>query len=103
MKVPAEVYKRSEVDYEKKPTEFVYPDTYLVRTVSKRGHVSYLAMAGFLSMALTKHKVGLQPITRHVFDVWLYGVKLGRIDFSNRPARLQPISWTDTSLSPMSA
>ena len=103
MKVPAEVYKRSDVDYEKKPTEFVYPDTYLVRTVSKRGHVSYVGMAGFLSLALTKYKVGLQPITRHVFDVWLYGVKLGRIDFTNRPAKLQPISWTDTSLSPMSA
>ena len=103
MKRPGDVYRRSEVVFDGKPVEMSYPDTFVVRRVSPRGHVHFRQRRAFISNALARYEVGLQALSDQRFCVWFGHVKIGEVDFSLPVARVSPARWTDQALSPMAA
>jgi transposase InsO family protein len=104
MKMPAEVYRRSEVTFsKKKPVEHVYPDHFLVRLVAKRGAISWRGIAGQISHALEGRHVGMERIEHGIFDIWYGHKRIGRIDYNQRPARIEPVRWREQAVSPMTA
>jgi hypothetical protein len=104
MKTPSEAYRRSEVEYEKKPVEFTYPPNCLLRKVSKTGIVTYRAKRAFLSYALQRQHVALENTGPSIFTVWFGKKRLGQVDFSGKLGRLEAVKWKDEShLLPLTA
>jgi transposase InsO family protein len=100
MKMPIEVYRPSEVRYDKtKPVEHVYPEHFLVRRVAKRGAVTWMDMAGQVSHALMHRHVGLEPLERRGhFRVWFGHKQLGEIDYNQKPVRMVPKAWIESAV-----
>lgn len=104
MKRPADVYVRSEVVYEDKATEPVYPEGFTVRKVQKRGAICLLNKVVFVSLALCHQYVGLELTEPGVFNMWYFNKKIGEIDVRGNRPRVKPINWKDTAvLLPMTA
>jgi len=99
MKMPAEVYKPSEVRFDpKKTVENEYPEHFLVRTVAKRGAVSWRGIPGQMSHAFVKRRVGMEETARGVFNIWFGHKLLGELNFNQRPVRLAPQRWQDSAV-----
>lgn len=97
MQTPAELYRRSDVEYLPLPTEFVYPAHFAVRRINKRGSLSYKNKYGFLSWALNGQVVGLEEVEDWIFDVWLRHTRIGTMNFNENPPRLIPERWVENA------
>ena len=60
MKTPAELYVPSEYAYSGEKPEIVYPEHFVVRTVSSRGYVNFRCKRRFVSEALVAWPLGLR-------------------------------------------
>lgn len=103
MKRPIDVYRESRTRYlPGVPSDPSYPEHFEVRLVAKRGAVCWRKKPGFISNALVKRRVGLEPTGEpEVMNVWFGPRRLGRIDFNETPARLQPEPWVGSEVSPI--
>lgn len=80
MKTPAEVYKRSSVEFAPKPTAWVYPERHHVRRISPIGTLKHKNIPLFLSTALAGYDVGLEYLAPDCFAVWFTHRRLGVIN-----------------------
>jgi transposase InsO family protein len=78
MRTPHELYRRSRRRYAG-PRIARYPAHFQVRSVDRGGHVSLHKNGPFLSRALFRQRVGLEPIEADRYRVWLYDVDLGEL------------------------
>jgi transposase InsO family protein len=99
MKMPVEVYKPSEVRFDKtKEVQPDYPEHFLVRRVAKRGAVIWKGISGTLSHACERKRVGLEQVDHGVFQVWLGHKMLGVMNYNHNPARLEPKPWRESAV-----
>ena len=80
MRMPAEVYHRSERRYQGTPEDIDYGQRPTRRVHQNNGTISHQAECVFLSMALGGWSVGLSPRTDGLFDVWFSKLLLGQLD-----------------------
>ena len=80
MKVPGEVYKKSDRPYETEGYEIEYPADMIVRPVYSSGAICVESQSVFLSESLKGVSVGLRPLPQRRYEVWLDHMKLGEID-----------------------
>jgi transposase InsO family protein len=93
MRMPGEVYRRSDVEFEDKPVEVTYPENYLVRLVGSTGLATWRHRDFFVSSALGKQLIGLEPLTRQTFNVWFAHRWLGVVDFKSDPPTFTAAPW----------
>jgi putative transposase len=79
MRVPAEIYRRSERNYEGTPEDIDY-GWYKMRRVHKLGTISHGQESVFLSSALGGWSVGLSERADGLLDVWFSKLLLGQMD-----------------------
>jgi putative transposase len=103
MKVPADLYRRSEVDYDATPSAYVYPEAHVVRRVGHRGNIWYRKRLAFISWAIIGEEIGLSALDQNVSEVWFRHKKLGEVDFRRNPAKITPVRWVTQAVSPMTA
>jgi len=95
MRVPAEVYQRSERVYEGTPTELDYGGMTTRRVQPKSGVISYRQEKIMITTALAGWTVGLKPQANGLVEVWFSNLLLGHIDPETssfqaaRPGRLE--------------
>ena len=85
MQVPAALYRRSAVEFDERRTQAVYPDTFTSRLVSKHGTISVGGKPVFISTALCRQHIGLEPLGLDRYAVWYYSRHLGVADVSSVP------------------
>jgi hypothetical protein len=84
MKRPAQVYRRSSVEFDRnKPIEVTYPERFFVRVVGRTGMIKFRKRAIFLSHALRYQRVGVAYEGRERYAVWFAAKKLGELDCSS--------------------
>jgi putative transposase len=79
MRTPAEVYRKSETQYNGTPEELEYPITFMTRKINKHGHVKLNKTAIRVSGTLRGLTVGLQPTDDNEYMLWLADFPLGTI------------------------
>jgi len=80
MRVPAEVYRRSEREYEGTPTEIDYGGKESRRVMKKSGVICYQKERIVITSALGGWPVGLSPQADGLVEVWFSKLLLGFID-----------------------
>ena len=81
-KTPADLYRSRPERV--KPRAAAYPGAWLVRPVSKSGHISVDAQPVFISAALANQVVALQPVDSFKWRVWFHQVDLDLIELAPR-------------------
>ncbi len=82
MKVPADLYKPSDVLY-KRIKNYIYPLHYEVRSVKKVGTIKFKGKELYISCSLAKQTVGLQRLDVSTYNVWYCNLLIGQILFSS--------------------
>lgn len=77
-KTPGELYKRSERRLHE--SRFLYPPSWLVRTVTSEGAVSVGSAQVNGGRALVGHRVGLEPLNGGRYRLWFRNLDLGLVD-----------------------
>jgi transposase InsO family protein len=77
-KVPADVYKRSERRVH--ATTFMYPPSWIVRTVTDSGAVNVNGAQLKAGLALARQRVGLEPLEDGKHRLWFHRVDLGLVE-----------------------
>jgi putative transposase len=91
MKTPSQVYRRSNVDYSAEPPELDYPDNFHERLVGSTGCIRMHNILVFLSTALRRKVVGLEPLgPGRRYTVWFARHRIGVIDFAQERPSLTP-------------
>ncbi len=80
MRVPGDVYKKSERPWSKEPQELTYPAGFMKRKVASAGVVCFEGMRIVISTALAGWHVGIKSCGDEGFSVWLGALCLGTID-----------------------
>ena len=81
MRTPAEVYKKSERNYEgDEEVELEYPSDYLKRKVSSGGEVRVAGARIRISEAIAKWDIGLKAVGPRSYAVWFGPLCLGALD-----------------------
>ena len=80
MRMPAEVYRRSERTYEGTPTEIDYGGKETRKVRSPGGTIGYVREEIMISSALRGWTVGLSPQATGLVEVWFSKLLLGHID-----------------------
>jgi len=91
----AAVYQVSGRVYTETPPEFAYPEHYEIRRVRRTGEIRYRGKSRYVSQALSKRNVGIEPVSATMIRVWYQDVCLGLTDreFQSplRPTALEAI------------
>ena len=83
MKRPAQVYRRSAVEYDRqKAIEIEYPERFRIFKVTNKGMIKLRKRYIFISSALRGQRVGLAYEGRQQYAVWFAAKKLGVLDCS---------------------
>jgi len=95
-RTPAEVYKSSPCRVRERMA--LYPSDWIIRKVSRSGHVRIASEHCFLSGPLRGRYVGLQPVDALHWRAWFYEVDLGLIEVA--PTELPDKVTAKTSKAP---
>jgi transposase InsO family protein len=79
MQTPAEVYRKSEIEYAGTPEELEYPITFMTRKINKHGYVKLNKTSIPVSSSLRGMTVGLQPTDYNEYMLWLADFPLGTV------------------------
>ena len=79
MKVPDDLYQTSPRKYDRDPEEIIYPSSFCVRHITRRGLLKFKSHEIFVSNALNGFSVGLEEITESEFRLWLAEFLLGTV------------------------
>ena len=101
---PASVYKKSSRRFSSRAVEYQYPQSIHARRVGYRGEIFWKGLRYFLSNALTRETVGLEPQRDGTVSIWFREFHLGRAGFDSAPLcsgaekeklskRMLPMSW----------
>jgi putative transposase len=82
MRVPAELYRKSERKWERE-SEVEYPAEYIRRCTKASGQISLEGVAILISKALAGWDVGLKRLSSKNYSVWFGPLCLGMIDLAN--------------------
>lgn len=86
--VPAEHYTKSPREYKDKIEPYQYPDTFIIKRVSKNGAVRWPGNKWlYVSTSISEHEVGLEEIDDGLYCVWYCNVRLGY--FNERKLRIE--------------
>jgi transposase InsO family protein len=77
-RTPAEVYKPS--TRRARPTNYVYPSGWIVRTVTDKGHINVRTSQVTAGRAVIRQKVGLEPLGVLRYRLWFRDVELGVVE-----------------------
>lgn len=92
MKRPDDLYVRSPVEFHDKPIEVLYPDNFLVRTVTANGRIKHERLTTFITSALARQRLGLEWLSPRRWTVWFAHRRLGELDLSSG-AVFEPAGW----------
>ena len=84
MRVPAEVYERSERPYDPTKVELTYPPGLVVRRISARGRIKIRSVAVQVSESLARYAVGLESLDEARYAVWFGRLCLGEVNLALR-------------------
>ncbi len=84
MKVPNDLYQRSQRRYEPVETVLEYPSGYLRRRVGAGGGIRLQSIPVNVSTALAGWDVGLKPDADHRYGLWFCRLRLGEVDLETR-------------------
>ena len=90
MKMPAEVYRRSERRYEGTPEDIEYEGADRRKISAPGGSIRYGGEEIFITTALNGWSVGLRPRSDGLIEIWFSKLLLGHLDpgtFAFEPAR----------------
>ncbi len=90
MRVPADLYVKSQRKYEPGELELTYPMEYLRRKVNPNGEISILHTGIYLSASLAGWEVGLKPASEGRYMVWFGPLCLGHIDLETESFNVLP-------------
>lgn len=79
MKVPDDLYYPSPRKYDRDPDELIYPSSFAVRHISRRGMLKFKSHEIFVTNALNGFSVGLEEISENEFRLWLAEFLLGTV------------------------
>jgi putative transposase len=79
MQTPAEVYRKSEIEYAGTPEDLEYPITFMTRKINKHGYVKLNKTSIPVSSSLRGMTVGLQPTDYNEYMLWLADFPLGTV------------------------
>lgn len=79
MKVPDDLYQPSPRKYEGDSDEIIYPSSFAVRHINKKGQLKFKGHEIFVSNALNGFSVGLEDISENDFRLWLAELPLGTV------------------------
>lgn len=79
MKVPDDLYQTSPRKYDRDPEEIIYPSSFCVRHITRRGLLKFKSHEIFVSNALNGFSVGLEEITESEYRLWLAEFLLGTV------------------------
>jgi transposase InsO family protein len=82
MRVPGEVYRKSDRLFPNEPQQLTYPAGFLTRKTSVRGAIKLQDVQITISTAIAGWHIGLNPTGPHGFLVWFGPHCLGAIDLS---------------------
>jgi len=99
MRTPSQLYRRSSVGYDGKPTVQIYPDDFIVLRVSSCGQIRYAKTYAFISSAVQGYDIGLRYADPYRYHVWFCHRRLGLVDFSEPPGKLLAAPWNNGILS----
>jgi transposase InsO family protein len=77
-RTPAELYKPS--DRRPHQSHYLYPPSWVVRTVTAMGAVNVNRAQAYAGLALQGQRVGLEPIEGGRFKLWFHTVDLGEVE-----------------------
>jgi len=80
MRVPGDVYRKSESPFPKESTELSYPEGFLKRKVATTGWIGIEGIKVTISTSIAGWHVGLKPCGPDGFLVWFGSLCLGLID-----------------------
>ncbi|NQV38739.1 MAG: transposase [Candidatus Marinimicrobia bacterium] len=79
--VPAQHYGKSNREYTDKIKPYEYPDTYIVKYVSKNGAVRWPGNKWlYVSTSISGYNIGLNEIDNGLYCVWYHNVRLGYLN-----------------------
>jgi putative transposase len=90
MRVPADLYVKSQRKYESGDFELSYPPDYLRRKVNATGCISIMDTYIPISSALTGWDVGLKPMADGCYMAWFGHLCLGRVDIETESFTVMP-------------
>lgn len=93
MQRPADVYHKSELQYDGDDFELQYPANYLRRLIAKDGHLKLYGRPIFITTALKGWHVGLESIDKSCYVLWFGKLCLGKIDFDEQSLTPIKFSW----------
>ena len=79
MKVPEDLYHPSPRKYDGDPDEIIYPSSFAVRHINKKGRLKFKGHEIFVTNALNGFSVGLEDISENDFRLWLAEFPLGTV------------------------
>ena len=79
MKVPDDLYQASPRKYDRDPDEIIYPATFGIRLITRKGTLKFKGHEIFVSKALNGFTVGLEDLTGNDYRLWLAEFPLGTV------------------------
>ncbi len=80
MRLPGDLYRRSEQAFARTPDPLAYPAGFLTRKVSPAGYVALAGVKIPVSVSIAGWHVGLKPLGPDEFLVWFGSLCLGTLD-----------------------
>lgn len=80
MKVPADVYSRSQRKYDPSEPQFVYPCTWEIRKVNANAEISWKDKKLYITKALVGEHVGIEKITEDKLKIYFCDYPLSTVD-----------------------
>lgn len=90
MRVPADLYVKSQRKYEPGDFELAYPMDYVRRKVGSNGKVNIICTQIYISASLAGWEVGLKPVPEGRYMVWFGPLCLGYIDIETESFNVLP-------------
>lgn len=79
MKVPDDLYLPSPRKYDRDPDEIIYPSSFDIRHITRKGKLKFKGHEIFVSNALNGFTVGLEEVTENEYRLWLAEFPLGTV------------------------
>ena len=83
MKVPADIYKKSDIKYFEEHIELRYGKGFKARYVNDRGFINYDNKRIFIGNPFSGYHVGLKEYVDAPIEIWFSNIMLGKINTDN--------------------
>jgi hypothetical protein len=83
MQVPADIYKKSDINYPGEYVELFYGKGLKTRYVNDRGFINYDNKRIFIGNPFTGYHIGIKESVDAPMEIWFTNILLGKINTNN--------------------